>query len=183
MGVEQRQLLAAVHPVLGVVDVEQDALGYLVEAVAEQLDHGRHHAFERGRAGQVLQPADGRLRTQIIATLGQAADRHLEGRVGFERVAIIAVGIARRDQQAAIKDHLGKPVQHSGPDRGGPRCKPPSGRQSRAVARSPPTAISRRPRSAGHHRTRHAPACPPPLANPADPVPSPMAGANSVGFG
>ncbi len=42
MGVPQCQLLAAVHPVLGVVDVEQDAAGYLIEAVAEQLDHRRH---------------------------------------------------------------------------------------------------------------------------------------------
>ena len=112
VGVEQRELLAAVNPVLGVVDVEQDAPGYLVEAVAEQLDHRRHHAFERGRAGQVLQPADGRLRAQIGAALRQPPDRHLEGGIGFERVAVVAVGIARRDQQGAIADHLGQPVQH-----------------------------------------------------------------------
>src|SRR5271163_3290851 len=53
VSVPQRQLLAAVHPVLGVVDVEQDAPRDLLEAVAEQFDHRRHHAFERGRAGQV----------------------------------------------------------------------------------------------------------------------------------
>ena len=29
------------NPVLGVVDIEQDAPGYLLEAVAEQLDHRR----------------------------------------------------------------------------------------------------------------------------------------------
>ena len=80
--VEQRELLPAVGPVLGVVDVEHDAPGHLFEAVAEQLDHRRHHALERDRAGQVLQPADGRLRTQVCPRLGQAADRHLEGRVG-----------------------------------------------------------------------------------------------------
>jgi hypothetical protein len=47
-------LLAAMNPVLGVVDVEQDAPGYLAEAVAEQRDYRRHHGFERGRAGHVL---------------------------------------------------------------------------------------------------------------------------------
>ena len=110
--IEQRELLAAVNPVLGVVDIEQDAPRYLLEAVAEQLDHRRHHAFERGRAGQVLQPADRRLRAQIVTAFRQSPDRHLEGGVGFERVAVVAVGIARRDQQGAIADHLGKPVQH-----------------------------------------------------------------------
>ncbi len=45
MRVPQRQLLAAVHPILGVVDVEQDTAGNLIKAVAEQLDHCRHHAL------------------------------------------------------------------------------------------------------------------------------------------
>ena len=112
MRVPQRQLLAAVHPVLGVVDIEQDAPGHLVEAVAEQIDHRRHHALECGRAGQIFEPADGRLRTQILAALRQPSDRHLEGRVGFERVTVVAVGIARRDQQGAVADHLGKFVPH-----------------------------------------------------------------------
>jgi hypothetical protein len=39
-------LLAAVNPVLGVVDVEQDAPRHRREAVAEQLDACRHHALE-----------------------------------------------------------------------------------------------------------------------------------------
>jgi len=108
MRVPQRQLLAAVHPVLGVVNIEQDAPRHLVEAVAKQLDHRRHHAFERGRAGQVFQPADGRLRAQILAAFRQPSDRHLEDGVGFERVTVVAVGIARRDQQRAVPYHLGK---------------------------------------------------------------------------
>jgi hypothetical protein len=112
MRVPQRELLAAVNPVLGVVDVEQDAPRHLLEAVAEQLDHRRHHALERGRAGQVFEPADGRLRAQILAALRQPPDRHLEGRIRFQRVAVVAVGIARRDQQRAVANDLGKPVQH-----------------------------------------------------------------------
>jgi hypothetical protein len=112
MRVPQRQLLAAVHSVLGVVDVEQDAAGRLIEAVAEQIDHRRHHALQRGRAGQVLQPADRRLRAQIGAALRQPPDRHLEGRIGTQRLTVVAVGIARRDQQGAIPDHLGQFVLH-----------------------------------------------------------------------
>jgi hypothetical protein len=110
--IEERELLTAVNPVLGVVDIEQDAPGYLLEAVAEQLDHRRHHALERGRARQVLEPADRRLRAQIFTAFRQSSHGHLEGGVGFERVAVVAVGIARRNQQGAIADHLGQLVPH-----------------------------------------------------------------------
>jgi len=70
------------------------------------------HAFERDRTGQVLQPADGRLRTQITTILRQPPDRHLERRIGFEQVAVVAVGIARRDQQGPVADHLGERMPH-----------------------------------------------------------------------
>jgi len=70
VGVEERELLAAVDPVLGVVDIEHDAPGDLFEAVAEHFDHRGHHAFQRDGAGQVLQPADGRLRAQIAPLSG-----------------------------------------------------------------------------------------------------------------
>jgi hypothetical protein len=112
VGVEQRQLLTAVNSVLGVVDVEHNTTRHLFEAVAEHLDHRRHHALERGRAGQIFQPTDGRLRAQIGAALGQPPDRHLEGRIGAQGIAVIAVGIARRDQQGAVSDHLGQRMPH-----------------------------------------------------------------------
>jgi hypothetical protein len=110
MGVEQRQLLAAVDPVLGVVDVEHDAVRHLGEAVAEQLDHRRHHPLQRDRSGQVLEPAHGRLRAELGAALGQSADRHLEGRVGTQGVAVVGVLVAGRDQQRPEADHLGDGV-------------------------------------------------------------------------
>jgi len=87
MRIEQRESLAAMHFVLGVVDVEHDALGDLREAVAEQVDHHRHLALERERTGQVLQPADGRLRAQVGPAVGQATDRQLERRVVAQRSA------------------------------------------------------------------------------------------------
>src|ERR1700751_5664984 len=83
MGVEQRELLAAVYRVLGVVNIEQDAPWHRIEAVAEHLDHRRHHALERGWARPVLQSADGRLRASISPALGRGPKRHLEGGIGF----------------------------------------------------------------------------------------------------
>jgi hypothetical protein len=110
--IPQRQLLAAVDPVFGVVDVEQEAPRRRGKAVAKQINHCRHHALERDRAGQVLQPADGWLRAQIGAALGQAANRHLERRIAPQRVAVVAVGIAAGDQQGAEADHLGERVAY-----------------------------------------------------------------------
>ena len=112
VGMEQRQLLLAVNPVLGVVDVEHDPARHLREAVAEQLDHRGHHALERGWLGQVLQSAHRRLRAQIGAALGQPADRHLERRVGAQGIAVVGVGVARGDHQRAKADHLGQPMAH-----------------------------------------------------------------------
>src|ERR1700761_7212279 len=62
--------------------------------------------------GPVLQPADGRLRAQISPAFRGTPERHLEGGIGFERVAVVAVGITRYDQQHSVADHLGKPVPH-----------------------------------------------------------------------
>ena len=44
MGIEQAQLLAAMHGVERVVDVERDATRHLAEAVAIVVDHGAPHA-------------------------------------------------------------------------------------------------------------------------------------------
>jgi hypothetical protein len=82
MGMEQRQLLLAVDPILGIVDVEHDPPRDLVEAVAEEVDHGGHHPLERGRPRQVLEPAHRRLRAQVISGLRQSTDGHLEGWIG-----------------------------------------------------------------------------------------------------
>jgi hypothetical protein len=71
------------------------AAGNLVEAVAEQLHHRRHHAFECGRARKVLQPADGRLRAQLLAALRQPPDRHLERGISTQRVAVVGPGLRR----------------------------------------------------------------------------------------
>jgi len=110
IGVEQRQLLAAVDPILSIVDVEHEASRHFGEAVAEQLDHGGHHALQRDRAGQVLEPAHGRLGAQVSRALWQPADGHLEGRVGPQGIAVVGIFVAGRDQQGTEADHLGKPV-------------------------------------------------------------------------
>ena len=55
-------------------------------------------------------PRVGGLRAEVGTALGQPADRHLERRVGAQRVAVVGILVAGRDQQRPEADHLGQPV-------------------------------------------------------------------------
>ena len=113
MGVEQPQLLSAMDGVEGVVDVERDPLRDLREGGAVEPDHGVTHAQQHTVVGQVLHPADGRLRTQV-ARARQPLQRHLEHRVGAERIGVDAVLVARRDHQHAEAQDVGDAVLGAG---------------------------------------------------------------------
>nr|WP_246130444.1 hypothetical protein [Nitrospirillum amazonense] len=112
VGVEQAKLLLAVGPVLGVVDVQDDAPGNGGEADAEQFHHGRHHALQRHRARQVLQARHRRLRAQVASGFRRAAAGHLERRVSAQPVAVFGIRITRGDRQGAEPDHLSQPMNH-----------------------------------------------------------------------
>ena len=64
MGREQRELLAAMGEIDGIVDVEHDPVGHAGVAVAESVDHPQPHACEHPPAHRVLQPRKRRLRGQ-----------------------------------------------------------------------------------------------------------------------
>ena len=61
MGVEERQLLLAVHSIAGVVDVEGDGGGRDGEGAAEDVDQRSRHARHLDTRRCVLQAAHGRL--------------------------------------------------------------------------------------------------------------------------
>jgi len=61
VGVEQPQLLAAVHRVEGVVDIEDDALRHVAERAAPDVHQGPAQAQQCPCIRQVLEPRDGRL--------------------------------------------------------------------------------------------------------------------------
>ena len=86
VGVEQAQLLAAVHRIEGVIDIEDDALRHLAERAAVDVDQGPAQAQQRPRIRQVLQPRDGRLRTQVPIRR-QPFERQLEQRIAAQAVA------------------------------------------------------------------------------------------------
>ena len=80
-GVEQPQLLPAVHRIEGIIDVEGDPPRHLAKRAAVEFDQGPGQTQQRSFVGQVLQPGDGRLRAQIPVR-GQTFERQLEQRIG-----------------------------------------------------------------------------------------------------
>ena len=77
VGIEQPQLLAAVHGIEGVIDVKHDPLGYLPERRAVQVNHRPTDPQQRSHVGLVLQTRDGGLRTEL--SVGRrTVERHLE---------------------------------------------------------------------------------------------------------
>ncbi|EXL04978.1 hypothetical protein BG36_09635 [Aquamicrobium defluvii] len=109
MGIEQAELLAAVHGVKGVVDVEHDPLRHLPEGGAVKVDHRPPHRHQLPHAGQVLQPAHRRLRRQI-PTRRQCILGHLEDRIATQPLGVVAILVAGSDHLHAKTDHVRQAV-------------------------------------------------------------------------
>src|SRR4051812_16119405 len=107
--VEQAKLLATVHGVEGVVDVEHDAARHPAEALAVVVDQGTAHAQQGVPVRQVLGPRHSGLRTQV-AMLRQPIHRQLEQRISPQTVGVVAVLVAGGDHQHAEADDLIEPV-------------------------------------------------------------------------
>lgn len=114
MGVEQRQLLAAVDGIGRIVDVEDDALGNAVEAFAEQIDHRQPHARQLAPRWRILKPRQGWLRHQIATALGQAPTGQLERRIEAQHVEVVAILVAAGDGEHARPDHVGVRMGRAG---------------------------------------------------------------------
>ena len=68
VGVEQRELLVAVHGIAGVVDIQRDGGRWGREAAAKEIDQRRRHARHLDARRRVLQAAHGGLGTEVAAT-------------------------------------------------------------------------------------------------------------------
>src|ERR1019366_9443489 len=109
MRIEEPQLLSAMNRIERVVNVERDPFWDLPERLAIKIDHGAAHAQQGASIRQVLQPRDGRLRTQF-AVRGSKVMRHLEYRIGSQGTGIIAVCVACRDHQQSKTDDVSEAV-------------------------------------------------------------------------
>ena len=112
VGVEQRELLMAVNPVAGVVDVERDRRRRGGEAAAEDVDQGGRHARHLDAGRRVLKPAHGRLRTQVAPAHRRRANGELEQRIRAKRVAVVGVLVPTHDREHAEAEHRRQAVDH-----------------------------------------------------------------------
>ena len=81
MGIEQGELLVAMHDIDRIVDVERDRGRRAPIAIAELIHQRCRHSGDRDLRRCILQPRHGRLRAQRLAALGQTSHRHLEDRI------------------------------------------------------------------------------------------------------
>ena len=110
VGVEQRQLLAAMDDVAGVVDIERDAFGRCGIARHPLVDEGIGQADGIVQERRILQSRQGRLRAKISTVVRQAAAGELEGRIGAQPVEVVAVLIAAGNRQDPGADHVRQPM-------------------------------------------------------------------------
>ncbi len=109
VSVEEAKLLAAMHGVEGIVDVEHDTTRHLAETLAIVVNQGAPHAQQCVSVRQVLGARNSRLRTQI-AMVGQPVHCQLEHRIGSQAVGVVAVLVASGDHQHAKADDLIEPM-------------------------------------------------------------------------
>ena len=103
--VEQRQLLLAVHQVVGVVDVEHDRRRRARVAAAEEIDEAGADPVQRAGVGEVLQPRDRRLARNVVTALRRTlAGDHQRGIVA-QRIEVVAILVAGGDRHHARRHH------------------------------------------------------------------------------
>ena len=156
MGVEQRQLLVAVHRVAGVVDIQRDRRRRGREGAAEEVDQGGRQARHLDPRRRVLQPAHGRLGTQVAAALRRPAHGQLEQGIAAKRVAVVGVLITAGDREHAETQHRRQRVDHPFriaplPDAAGQRLGKPEPALRRAQQHQPAVGRDRTAREIGGH--------------------------------
>ena len=113
VGIEKRQLLLAVRGIIGVVDVEHNAMWRPRKAPAIKIDLAEADACERAPVGQVLEPRERRLAHQVGTAFGRPADRDLQGWIALESINIVTVLVAGRDHHHPCCRHLGVAVSNA----------------------------------------------------------------------
>ena len=159
IGVEQRQLLAAMNDVATVVDIEDDSIRLLLAARAPLVDQRKGQPHNIPNERRILQARDRRLRAMIKAAVRQPTTGELEGRILAQVIEIIAVLIAAADREnAGPKEAIQRmryPVLITivGKQTGKPFDNPDT-LEAKASSATPPFDDSRPPSKGGDHLLR-----------------------------
>jgi hypothetical protein len=151
IGVEQRQLLTAMHHVDRVIDVQRDRARRTLVTAHPKIDKRIAQSDHLAQIGGILQAGEGRLRTQIPIRVRQPAAGKLERRIPAQMIEIIAVLIAARDGEDAGADQVAQSVRdacriaplgkHTGQLLGHPDPPIRQGKKHDASIRRQPAAI------------------------------------------
>lgn len=106
VGVEQRELLASMDDVAGVVDVQDNSLRWVILGVHPLIDERVRETDGVFQGRRVLQPGHGWLRAKIVAAIGQSAAGELEGGIHAQEVEVVSVLVAAGDRQNPRADHV-----------------------------------------------------------------------------
>jgi len=106
MGVEQGELLTAMHHIDRVVDVERHRARRSLVAVHPNVNERIAQPDHLAQVRCILQTRHGRLRAQIPPRVRQPAAGQLERRIAAQMIEIIAILVAARDGEDAGPDHV-----------------------------------------------------------------------------
>ena len=106
MRVEERELLATVHHITGVVVIEGDALRRAGLACDPLVDEGVGEPDRIAQSRCILQARQRRLRREIRASVRQPPAGKLERGIRPQLVEVIAVLIAVSNREQARPDHV-----------------------------------------------------------------------------
>ena len=114
--IEEGELLRAVGLVFGDIEIDGDQPDAASASampgnhrVGERVAHGEQHP----RGGRVLEARDRRLRRQAAAVDRIAPQQQFVDRIVGESVGIIAVGMATRDREDALREQIADAVRHA----------------------------------------------------------------------
>jgi hypothetical protein len=108
MGIEQRQLLMAVHDIAGVVDIGDDGRRLAIVGRYPLIDQCIREADSILQGRRVLQPRQGRLRAEVRTGVGKPPAGELERRISAQEIQIVGIFIAARNGEDAGPDHVGQ---------------------------------------------------------------------------
>jgi len=108
IGIEKSQLLVAVGQIIGVIDIQDDALWRFAVRSDKHIHKHFCDPIEVGPGETIFKPADGRLTGQLLLIIGQSLTGYFQDRVFPQLIAVISILITAGDLEYPLLDKLEK---------------------------------------------------------------------------
>jgi hypothetical protein len=108
VGIEKSQLLMAVSQIIGVIDIEDDAIGRFTVRFDKHIHKHFCNPVKVGPGETIFKPADSRLAGQGRILIGQPLTGYFHYRVAPHLIAVIAILIAAGNLENPLLEKLEK---------------------------------------------------------------------------